>query len=210
MIVRDICKYRKPSVARSGERQHGSGPPRRRFGRQSVRLFRREVKGRGTKGRSMAIGYVDYDLPETTAPIRDLIAHERGLDRDVARRVFDETREGVPTSPLFSLEANASLVARHQDADRLERDIRRYWKIEHAGVERSPTMTAIYVSPLGRLLSDSGTVAAADIDHLIYRSYNLNAYEMDGACVPCELRDRYGIDRCSVTPPPGATKETGA
>ena len=61
-------------------------------------------------------------------------------------------------------------------------------------------------------LLDSMTVniAAADIDHLIYRSYNLNAYEMDGACVPCELRDRYGIDRCSVTPPPGATKETGA
>jgi hypothetical protein len=71
-------------------------------------------------------------------------------------------------------------------------------------------MTAIDVSPLGQLNSDSGAFAAAEIDHLIHRSHNLSAHEMDGVCVPCELRDRYGIDRYSVTPPPRATKERGA
>jgi hypothetical protein len=68
----------------------------------------------------MAIGYVGYDPSETKVPIRGPIACEHDLDRDVARasiRMFHATREGAPTSPLFGLEAKASLFARHQDND---------------------------------------------------------------------------------------------
>src|SRR3954447_25529519 len=107
----------------------------------------------------MAIGYIGCYLSPTKIPIGDLLANEKRLDHSTARAAIlarSQMWEGLPASQLFGIESNAALLSRYQDTEKLEKDIRCNWNIDHARVERSLTTTAIFVSLLDRFFALDG------------------------------------------------------